>query len=422
MLELEQRRERDRSLRTDVAVPSPGKTTRVQESTEGEPARTGSYVPTFDRQQVKTPWSMRPQTPEPTALDLGEAKVGVVNLGTGTPRDQIQEHVNHMAFAWNAMIDNLTEAMLMTIQTVEHAAFKKAPDGLVAKLWARAESLLARAATLVTGGTSLAATIGIQAIKRIVALGDRLEASRVQATKDAFIRELRQNTKTVKLAGLAEGANLDVHKIVSELDAQFAAIGRENPEDAWKRGDQGVVGAQAAFLKQLEQRSRDYAANVPAADDFVREFLAAWVNANHGERNRSALRSPLAPASYADGFVAVDLVLDFDVFRSRFAICYQDSATLHCPQSREVAKQLTETRGSRGLDELGIPIHLRVRTSDKAWDKLPAHWKRDRQHEIRFDSGRQIENTAVVPYWRWLTQSARTSLTEIFEPVRTLRG
>jgi hypothetical protein len=423
MLEHERDRVRgDRAVRQpDLDAARVGRQTAVPRAPERDHARAGAYAPTFDPRQVRLPWSVKARAPEPTALDLGEAKVGVVNLGTGSPRDQIQEHVNHMAFAWNAMIDNLTSAVLLTIRTIDHAAFKKAPSGLVGKLWARAECLLARAAAFVTGGSTLAATLGLSAIKKVVAAGERLEVSRIQETKDTFIRELQQNAKAVKLAGLAEGANLDVHQIISELDAEFAELGRQNPEDAWKRGDQGVVGAQAAFLKQLEQRSRDYAANVPTEDDFQREFLVTWVNVNHTERGRSALRSPLQAASYEDGYIAVELVLDRDPVTG-WALRYQDSATLHCPQSREVARQLAQTRGSRRFDELGVPIHLYVRASDQAWEKLPAHWKRDRRRELRFDAGRMIENTTVTPYWQWLQQNARTSLTEIFEPVRRLQG
>lgn len=423
MFELEPDRERGkRAVGTPDHEAHVGKRTSVPGAPERDHARTGAYAPTFDPDHAKTPWAKNGEAQEPAALELGDVKVGVVNLGSGTPRDQIQEHVNHMAFAWNAMIDNLTAAVLLTIQTIDHAAFKKAPDGLLGKLWARAESLLARVAAFVTGGTTLGATLGLVAIKRVVAFGDRLEASRVQETKDTFIRELRRNAKAVKLAGLAEGANLDVHKIISELDAEFAALGKQNPEDEWRRGDQGVVGAQAAFLKDLERRSRDYAASVPTEDDFQREFLATWVNVNHVERGRSALRSPFTSSSYQDGYIAIELVLDRDPVTERWMIRYQNSATLHCPQSREVARQLEQTRGSSGFDELGIPIHLNVHASDRAWDNLPAHWKRDRRREIRFDAGRLIENTTEIPYWQWLMQNARTSLTEIFEPVRSLKG
>lgn len=411
---------RTRQAQTEDSVPpTPGKTTAVDQTGGAEGAHQGPYRPTFDPKQVRIPWSQKGQAGEPTALDLGDIKVGVVDLGTGAPRVKILGIVDQMTASWNAMGLSMTHAVTRLVETVNHAQFKKAPNGIFTKLWTRAAALLTKGATFVTGGTSLGVTLGLEAIKKLLAHGERLEQARIEADKAGFIRALEDRIESMHLAAVAEGGNLYINRAVDELDRQFLEIGKSSPEDAWKPGDRGVVGAQAEFLKRLQETANAYTASIPSANDFFREFLLEWITANHQERNRSALRSPFDGPRYEDGFLSVDLRLDYGALG--WSIGWQPEATIHCPQSAEVARRLMDT-GFHHLDQVGLHIHVNVETSDRARKHLPKAWKDQGLQTIVFDSGRQIVSTSTKRYWSWLTSSAHTSLDDIFNIVQKVKG
>jgi hypothetical protein len=269
-----------------------------------------------------------PQSPELTV------SVGVVNLGSGSPRDQIQEHVGTMVVAWNELLINLTGATEQFVGVVQHSQLRAAEPGFVAALWSRVEPMLAHAAAFVTG-TPLGAVFGLEAVKRLIAYGDALEQQRINADQAAFIAQLRSTVSALKQRSPLEGGTVSVNRAVSELDSNFIAVGKNSAEDAYKRGDSGVVGPQATFLKDLQKRAENYASSVPAQESFVTQFLQQWIVAHHQKRRRSALRSPFEDSSYQDGYIEVKISLHYDAAYSGWFVANGALATarLHCPKA-----------------------------------------------------------------------------------------
>lgn len=357
------------------------------------------------------------QKPAPAEGEM-TVSVGVVDLGTGAPRNQIHEHVDTMVGAWNTMLVNLTGAVAQFVGIVQHSQVQHAESGLMAALWKRAEPLLTRAASFVTG-TTLGATIGIDAIKRIVAYGDRLEQSRMQADKTAFIDQVYAVEESLKQKGPAEGG---MHAVVSKLDQEFVQLGKSNPEDAYKDGDHGVVGAQASFLKELERSASAYIGHVPSKPDFVAQFLQEWISFNHKKRKRSAMRSPFEDSTYQDGYIEVKTTLHYDAAYSGWFIADGSlaTATLNCPNSGAVAHALQQSMPQFNLDELDVPIVVELHPADSAWEHMPTHWKGQRDRRIHLSNG--MVTSGPKDFWQWAMHEARTSTREILAGIRKLGG
>jgi len=357
--------------------------------------------------------------------DLGEVpvKATVVDLGSGSPRDQIQEAVTQMALAWNRMVTNLSVGVEQLIQTISHPQFKKADAGFFGMLWSQAEKLLLKTAEHVAG-TALAGEIGLEAIKKMIEKGDDLERERIQADKDGFASSLRDIVQAAQLEGVAEGGNQFVHKAVTKLDSEFVKLGKHAPQDAYKQGDHGVVGAQAAFLKDLLKRADDYTKSVPTQADFAGKFFIEYVKANHKKRKRSAWRSPFAESEYDDGYVEVDMELDYN---SKIGWFFTGSAealstgTLRCPDSDAVAKAILRAYPSFELAEVDLPVQVRLNLNDGAWDHAPEMWKHDRTWEIKISNG-TVTNGIAKQFWAWATTNVGTTTHDVLSYVRNLKG
>ena len=354
-------------------------------------------------------------------IGLVEARVSVsiVDLGSGEPRDQMQESVTEMAAGWNSMVANIETAVVSFMEAIDHAAFQQCPPGLMDRLWSRALALLANMAGAISG-TPLAGDIGLEAIKRMVAGGELLEQKRLTADEEAFKRALRDQVHALQLQGVADGGNLQVHQLVSELDAEFIALGKEHPEDAWKKSDNAVVGAQAAFLKDLAKRSHDYVASVPTERDFEAQFFMEFVNANQKERNRSAWRSPVAGSTYMDGYIELDLTLYAGA--TGLFLSMPGTATLHCPKAKAVASRLVEAMGGVSLPQINTSVFINVTTDDLAMSELPAAWRGARTRQVRLDSDHLVTSTTTIAFWEWALTACHTSTYDVLAAVRKLEG
>jgi len=345
---------------------------------------------------------------------------GVVDLKTGDPQGKIALYVADVVGSWNRMMHNLTGAVTQFVDTVQHSQVREAEAGLMAALWAKVEPLLTRAATFVTG-TALGATFGVEAIRRIVAHGDFLEQQRVQLDKQLFIDQVYATENALKQTSPFEGGQTE---IVSALEDQFMAIGESNavPEDTWKRGDRGVVGAQAAFLKDLERRKDEYKTHVPTQNEFVARFLQEWVTFHHKARKRSALRSPFEGSTYQDGYIELRTTLEYDAAYSGWFMAHGTFATaqLHCPNSAEVAHSLQQTMQPFDLDQLDVPITIELHAADAAWEHMPAHWKHQRDRRVHVQNG--IVTGGASDFWRWVMEQTHTSTRDVLAGVKTLQG
>jgi hypothetical protein len=362
-----------------------------------------------------------PATHYKQLIDLVEIKVavGVVNLGSGRPRDQIQEHVIAMSLKWNEMISNMAHGIEKFVRTVDHTTLTKAPNGLMEKVWDKALELVKKSATLVAG-TPLAADIGVEAIKRIVAYGEKLEAARVTQDEDAFIQGLWDQIDELQLKGAESGGNPQVHQAVQKLDEEFLKVGKSNPEDEWKDGDQAVFGSQAEFLKGLERKSDGYAAAVPTIKDFESHCLIEFVNASHKLRNNSAWRSPFEGAQSMDGYVQVNLTL---YNSGRWFLGTPDAGKLHCPKSSGVAKELTDTMGNLSMWDLNTNLVLKVTADDSARSEMPELYAHDRTNEIKMDQSKTVQGAQWMrEYWDWIIRQCGTSTYDVLASVRKLEG
>lgn len=362
-----------------------------------------------------------PATHYKQLIDLVEIKVavGVVNLGSGRPRDQIQEHVIAMSLKWNEMISNMAHGIEKFVRTVDHTTLTKAPNGLMEKVWDKALELVKKGATLVAG-TPLAADIGVEAIKRIVAYGETLEAARVTQDEDAFIQGLWDQIDELQLKGAESGGNPQVHQAVQKLDEEFLKVGKSNPEDEWKDGDQAVFGSQAEFLKGLERKSDGYAAAVPTIKDFESHCLIEFVNASHKLRNNSAWRSPFEGAQSMDGYVQVNLTL---YNSGRWFLGTPDAGKLHCPKSSGVAKELTDTMGNLSMWDLNTNLVLKVTADDSARSEMPELYAHDRTNEIKMDQSKTVQGAQWMrEYWDWIIRQCGTSTYDVLASVRKLEG
>lgn len=357
-------------------------------------------------------------------VDAGEIKVKVaaVDLKTGEPRTAILEAVTQVAVSWNLMISNMTTAVEQFVQTIGHAEFKKADSGLMETIWSTAEKWLTKAAECVSG-TALAPELGITAIKKILDKGAELEQKRVQADEDAFVRDLRESTKSAQLDGVREGGNMHIHKIVDKLDGDFLAAGTKAEKgDAWKRGDRAVIGAQADFLQDLQHKADDYTNNVPTTADFAGDFFVSYVQTNHKKRKRSAWRSPFADPEYQDGYVGLDLELMYDEARLGWYIAGSEGATgqLHAPKSKDVAEALAETHPNLNLWDLNLPVTINLTIADNAKERLPEHFRSNPPDQIQIIDG--VADAQSKPFWDLVTRESRTSTQELLYRVRKLKG
>ena len=346
-----------------------------------------------------------------------EIKVAVrmVDLGTGTPRDQIQEAAMQIAMSWNARVTNMSLAVEELIRIIEHAQFKKADPGFMGKLFESAKGLLSKGATLISG-TPLAAKLGFGAIEKIIAHAEALEQARVQADQDTFLQSLRDKIRGVQLEGAREGGNQYLNEVVQGLDKEFLKAGKDAGEDTYKKGSRVVFGPQAEFLKQLKTNADSYVATVPAQAEFSGQFFADYVSANHKERNRSPWRSPLASRKYQDGYIEVPITLDYSGGIG-FFLHQPGAAKLHCPKSDEVAKAIVRSFPLFHVGKVDTFKTLHISTTDRARDELPESW-RDRTRLV------QLERYSGDAYelWKFIQTRARTSTYDLLSRFTKLEG
>jgi len=205
---------------------------------------------------------------------------GVFDLQSGNPRNQIAEAITWVSDRWTVMITNLTGAVEEFTRTVQHSQIRQAESGLMAALWGHVKPLLVQAATVISG-TPLGAIVGMEAIDRIVKYGDALEQLRVQADQESFINQVRATKASLIQQGPFERA-ATLNDVVTQLDAQFRAIGKSNPDDEYKYGDHAVLGAQAAFLKELHNKSREYGIHIPTQEAFTAKFFPLFAHSGDG--------------------------------------------------------------------------------------------------------------------------------------------
>lgn len=390
--------------------------------TDKDPNRAHKVSTALLQKRASKPKGGKQKKPKPApATGELEVKESVVDLGTGSPRDQIQEHVGTMVAAWNAMLINLTGAAEQFVGTVQYSQVRAASPGLMKALWTKVEPLIVQAAGFVTGGT-LGATIGLEAVKRLIAYSDMLESQRVQADSTAFIQQLRTMVSSLKQKSPLEGGTISINKAVSQLDTDFRQLGKTSPEDAYKQGDHGVVGAQASFLKDIQKNAENYASNVPTQESFVANFLQEWIVTHHKKRNRSAARSPFESATYQDGYIELTTQMDYDAAWSGLYMVDGVFATskLHCPKSGEVAEALKQSVDNFSLDALDVPITINVGFTDGAWEHMPAHWKNQRTRTVHIRNG--MVTGGAKEWWSWAMQETRKSTREVLQNVHTLEG
>ena len=114
--------------------------------------------------------------------------------------------------------------------------------------------------------------------------------------------------KTAQLEGV-RGGNMFINTSVNTTRSSPISVRRVTRRKCGSPAN-NVVGAQAAFLKDLQKRADDYTRNTPTTDDFAGGFFVSFVKVNHKKRERSALRSPFADSEYQDGYV-IDVELKF---------------------------------------------------------------------------------------------------------------
>jgi hypothetical protein len=264
--------------------------------------------------------------------------------------------------------------------------------------------------------------LGLQAVKRLIAYGDALEQQRVQTDSAAFLHQMRTMVGAMKQKTPLEGGTASINKAVSQLDAQFVQLGKANADDAYKAGDHGVVGAQAAFLKNLQESAENYSANVPTQDSLVATFLQEWIVTHHKKRNRSALRSPFEDSTVQDGYVELTTELDYDGAWVGFYVVDGMFATsrLHCPRSHEVAESLKQSVPAFSLDALDVPITVNVKVSEWAWKHMPSHWKTQRTQTVQVMNG--MVTGGAKEWWAWAMRESGKSTREILANVKTLEG
>jgi hypothetical protein len=351
-----------------------------------------------------------------------KVSVAVTNLGTGTPRQKILESVLDMAFAWNSSVNNFSLGVRNLINTISHDEFSQAAPGLMATLFDEGKKLILQAAEFVTG-SNIGAKVGFIAIEKLLAYQEALEQARVRGDKAAFISQLQTLESTLSLQGLQDGGGADVGDSVTALDLEFERIGRENPEDELKRGDSVVVGAQASFLNDLRTRARACKASVPSANAFTSRFLVDWINASHKERPNSALRSPFEASTRMDGYVSVDLKLDYSS-AAGFFIWEPEAAFLHCPNSSSVAAQLKVANPDFDVSKLDTNIHVNVVLTDAAQNAVPdgmdGAWHKWLVHLAPGHMSTDPESTKRK--WNWMQQTLGTTTAKVLGRVKDLRG
>jgi hypothetical protein len=259
----------------------------------------------------------------------------------------------------------------------------------------------------------------LAAIRKLLAFQEAAESARAAQNEKAFVAAIKNQANTVKQAGSKDGAQTDVGHVVNQIAAQFEEIGRRNPEDAWKPGDNGVVGAQAAFLKNLEARADEYRHSVPSINDFTASLNTSWVNANHQVRDRSALRSPLADSHYQDGYIELKSTLHATA-TGWFLVT--GPGILHCPKADTVAEELMRTITPFSVANAGIDVIMDLAVDDLSRNQLPKFWDPSEEHQVRFNTIQQVTSGSTKPYWDWVQRNARTSTYEELARVTELKG
>jgi hypothetical protein len=302
---------------------------------------------------VRLPWDQLRQ--QARAVIVSGA--GAVDLGSGSPRDKIQEACITSTRAWDQSLQRMTAAVGKLISTIKYGTFDDADAGFVGKLLEKAKELISTAATTVSG-TPLAAKIGFEAIERLVAYGKELDKIREKEDEETFLNALQ-----TKVKGLEQEQNVrtaDFGKTISAIDAEFLKQKVEDPEDRWKSGRRMVYGPQAAMLRDLTTRAEEYAMVVPTTEQYTAAFLTEWVIANHKEKSNSGWRMPTTPSKEMDGYAAIKVKLVRRGDKWSLESVRGGEAKLHCPKSGAVAAELMRAMQPFDLSKLACNIKVTV--------------------------------------------------------------
>jgi hypothetical protein len=342
--------------------------------------------------------------------------VDLVRLGSGTPRDQIQDAVNMIASAWNQRVANFSLAVGEVVQLVDRDDLEEADDGLLDALWDAAKGFL-EAGSAVLAGTPIVAKLGILGIEHLRSHQQTLERARLDADKHAFLAELARRATEMQLAQIADGGNQQIARLVDELDRDFLREAALNPKedagDAWQPGHRVVFGAQADFLRTLRTRAEAYTATVPPQSAFTAGFLVEWVNANHKRRR------PGSPSSPRDGYIACKLEL------RRYGTSWlvlANGATLHCPSSEAVARTMMRTIEPFDVARVEVPVHVELTCPDDE-DELPPFMQRAVPVTLRLNPYRKVEGAGwMQDVWDWLRTTTDQSAHQILARFTKLSG
>lgn len=344
-------------------------------------------------------------------------EVAMVDLGTGRPRDKIQEAVASMTDSWNKSFMAFTASIGQLIDAVTGEEFQKAPAGLMAKIWEGAQDVLKKGAKFVAG-SELPATLSIGLIEKVLANEEEAEKERKHKTKAEFVEYLNNKVNEVFKGGVADDAF--VSDTVSQLDQQFVKLGKAHPEDAWKEGDKAVFDTQAAFLKDLRSRAIGFHANIPTPHDFVARYLTDYININHKMIPNSAWRSPLEGPEKQDGYIGVDLELHYDGVNWFLT---GNTGTLHCTNSQRVADNLRQAMGRIDLSQIWTNIILHIKPRDGVVARsMPESYRDDTQIFINESHLLARTSSAQAGYWSWLTHATRLDTQGILSQITTLEG
>jgi hypothetical protein len=355
-------------------------------------------------------------------VGLVELKVTqqVYDLKDKRPQDIMMTAATATSNAWLMSVQHFGGGIQTLIETIGPDEISASTPGFVKSIFEEGKKLILKGAEFVTG-SNVAAKIGLKVIENMLAYQERLEKASIRADKNAFIKELRSMAAQYDKAGLEAGGVLDTPAVFDAMDEEFASLGTQNPEDAFKQGDHVVVGAQATYLKDLRSRASAALANVPDASTFSSRFLVQWINESHKERKTSALRSPFEDSTRIDGYVGVALTLDYSSGLG-FTVGRPNAATVHCPNAKGVAAALKQTIPDFNVSKLDTNMHIDIHLSDRAHDAVPADW-RERTWHVHLGPEKMSRDTdATRRKWTWVQEQAGQSVDDILMWINDLKG
>ncbi|MEP6861850.1 MAG: hypothetical protein ABJE66_14580 [Deltaproteobacteria bacterium] len=339
-----------------------------------------------------------------------------VKLGTGGPKLEMLTSVISMTNAFDRTTGNMMLAVKDAVDIISKTEIEK-HDGVLSTMWDQAKEILNKLSEAISGVTWPIA-VADKAVGKILEYQEQAQKKLIGSDLENYVSTLEKQGKALQEAASAEGGSTDVESLVDDLDEQFSDLGQDNP-DAWKPGDQAVVGKQAEFLKSLHRDSQHVRAMVPTTSEFVYQFLTSFVNANSKERPSSALRSPFSGSTHQDGYAHVELKLEQNALVGGWMLI-GDTATLHCPNAGSIAPQLMANSNNFSLAELGTDVVIDIEVADGSRDSLPGLWGDDRVRTIRLDRNHSLMNHGAASVWNWVQTYTHHTADEILSAVTKL--